>query len=162
MRSFLKSIFSPSLSRNRSTRTRKRSRETSPTTRHYSPLNPQPEQIGTLADALQGQLRIGSSEETEGTMRQLLRGLEDRGQLWEEIMIAPTCKRTEVIGLKALPLQAHCASMRAWVWLKQSLRRTTKLSVSIASSGFPPNAKTKAKFVRRFMEFTANSFPNEP
>lgn len=45
--------------------------------------------MGTPADALQGQLRIGSSEVTEGTMRQLLRGLEDRGQLWEEGMIAP-------------------------------------------------------------------------
>lgn len=82
-------IFSPSLFRNRSTPTRKSSRETSPSTRHYSSLGRQPEEVGILADALQGQLRIGSSEETEGTMRQLLRGLEDRGHLWEESMIAP-------------------------------------------------------------------------
>lgn len=87
MRSFLKSIFRPLLIRNRSTRTRKTSRESSPTTRYYSRLSPQPEDLRTLANALQGQLRIGSSEETEGTMQQLLRGLENHGQLWKENVI---------------------------------------------------------------------------
>lgn len=84
MRSFLKSIFKLPPFPNRSTQFRKRSRESPFITRYYSEPSPQPEDLGTLADALQGQLRTGGNEKTAGTML-----LDDRAQSGEEGVITP-------------------------------------------------------------------------